>query len=296
MRGSEYAELAAFVAVARERSFRRAAAQLGLSPSALSHTVRSLEERLGARLFHRTTRSVAPTEAGLALYERVAPALADIHSAVDVAKGAAGSPAGTVRINLPKLAAHLLAPKLARFTKEHPFVRLELTTDDGFADIVAGGFDAGVRPGEHLHGDMISVRVTPDLRSAIAGSPAYFARRPPPHTPSDLRDHACLNYRFDHSGALYRWPLAKQGRPSAVTVDGPLAVNDMDVLVSAALNGAGLVVTLEDHVAQHIESGRLVRVLEDWCPPFPGFHLYYPGHRQMPPALTALAESLRHRL
>lgn len=293
MRGSEFAELAAFVAVAQERSFRRAAARLGLSPSALSHTVRSLEVRLGSRLLNRSTRSVAPTEIGSALFERIAPAFADIRGAVDAASGTPDSPAGTVRLNMPKIAALLLASRLSRFAREYPLIRVELTTDDRFTDIVAGGFDAGVRLGEHLQGDMVAVRVTPDLRCAIVGAPAYFAAHRPPRTPQDLVGHACINYRFAHSGALYRWPFAHAGRSLDVAVEGVLTLDDADLVVAAALHGAGLACTLEERVAEHLENGRLVRVLDDWCQAFSGFHLYYPGRRQLPAPLRTLVEFLR---
>ncbi len=294
MRGADYAELAAFVAVAQERSFRRAAARMGLSPSALSHTIRELEERLGAKLLNRTTRSVAPTDAGLGLLNRLAPAFADIAGAVEAVRAVQDRPAGTVRLNVPKLAASMaLAPVFGRFACAYPDVRLELTVDDGLTDIVAGGFDAGIRPGERVQRDMVAVRVTPDLRAAVVGSPGYFAARPPPRTPRDLRSHLCVNYRYAGSRALFRWMFEKDGEVLDATVEGPLTMNDADLIVTAALEGVGLACTLEGCVADHLAAGRLVRVLDDWCQPFPGFFLYYPGRRHTAPALRALVDFLR---
>ena len=294
MRGAEYAELAAFVAVAQERSFRRASVRLGLSPSALRHTIRALEERLGARLLNRTTRSVAPTDAGVGLLARLAPALADIAGAVEAVGAFRDRPCGTVRLNLPRLAAHMvLAPAFGRFARAYPDVHLDLTVEDGLTDIVAAGFDAGIRPGERLQRDMVAVRVTPDLRTAIVGSPGYLASRPLPRTPRDLRDHACINYRWAESGGLYRWQFGQADAVIEVAVEGPLTLNDTDLIVAAALDGVGLACILEGRVAGHLAAGRLVRVLDDWCQPFPGFFLYYPGRRQMPVALRALIDFLR---
>ena len=294
MRGAEYAELAAFVAVARERSFRRASERLGVSPSALSHTIRGLEQRLGAKLLNRTTRSVAPTEAGSALFDRLSPAFDDIAGAVEGMSAFRDRPSGTVRLNVPKLAARMaLAPRFGRFARAHPEVRLDLTIDDALTDIVAGGFDAGIRPGERVQRDMVAVRVTRDLRTAIVGSPCYLASRPRPETPRDLRDHACINYRWAGSGMVYQWPFEKAGEALDAAVEGPLTLNDTDLIMSAALDGVGLACILEDAVSEHVAAGLLVRVLEDWCQPFPGFFLYYPGRRQVPPALRALIDFLR---
>lgn len=296
MRGQEYGELAAFVAVVEELSFRRAATRLGLSPSALSHTIRGLEDRLGVRLLNRTTRSVAATEAGLALFGRVSPAFKDIAGAVEGINAYREGPAGTLRINLPKLAADLIFDKaFAAFARKHPEIRLELTIDDGLTDIVAGGFDAGVRPGELLQRDMIAVRVTPDLKTAVVGSPSYFATRPKPIHPRDLREHACIAYRWSRSGSVHRWPFQKRGKVLEVAPAGPLVVDDVDVLVRAAVDGVGLTCILEGSVAEHVAKGRLVRVLDDWCQPFPGFFLYYPSHRQVPVVLRALVDFLRAR-
>ena len=294
MRGAEYADLASFVAVAQALSFRRASARLGLSPSALSHAIRELEARLGARLLNRTTRSVALTDAGRALFDRLQPAFSDIADAVEAVQAYQDRPSGTVRLNLPKLAAHsVLAPTFGRFARTYPEVRLEVTVDDGLTDIVAGGFDAGVRPGEQLQRDMVAVRITPDLRTAVVGSPAYFTGHPAPARPEDLQDHACINYRWSGSGAVYRWPFVRAGEAFKVQVEGPLTLNDTDLILAAALDGAGLACLLEDRVGPDLAAGRLVRVLESWSPTFPGFYLYYAGRRQTPPALRALIDFLR---
>lgn len=293
MRGTEYSELAAFVAVAQQRSFRRAAAHLGLSRSALSHTIRALEERLGAKLLNRTTRSVAPTEAGLGLLTRLAPAFGEIAGAV-AAVGASGGPSGTVRLNVPRMAAQMvLAPLFGRFARAYPAILFDISVDDGLTDIVARGFDAGVRLGESVQRDMVAVQITPNLRTAIVGSPSYFAVHPVPQTPQDLRGHACINYRWVGSGALCRWEFERDGQVLEVAVEGPLTLNDPDLIVGAALDGVGLACAIETQVAGHLAEGRLVRVLADWCPPFPGFFLYYPGRRHMPGSLRALIDFLK---
>ena len=294
MRGADYADLASFVAVAQELNFRRAALRRGLSPSALSHAVRELETRLGAKLLNRTTRSVSLTDAGRALCDRLHPAFADIASAVEAVGDYRDTPSGTVRLNLPKLAAQmLLASDFGRFAAAYPEVRLELTVDDDLTDIVAAGFDAGVRPGERLQRDMIAVRITSDLRTAIVGSPDYFASNAAPIRPEDLQNHACINYRWRGSGALYRWPFEREGEAFDMQVEGPLTLNDTDLILAAALDGVGLVCLLEDRVAVDVQAGRLVRVLEECSPIIPGFFLYYAGRRQTPPALRALIDFLR---
>lgn len=294
MRGTEFAELTAFLAVAKERSFRRAAKRLGFSPSALSHTIRELEERLGTRLLNRTTRSVSPTEAGLALFTRIEPAIAEIENAVGEFGVFQLRPSGRLRLNLPQVAADLIrAPVLGRFAQAYPDIRLELTIDDALTDVIAEGFDAGIRNGEHLQQDMVAVRLTPNLQLAIVGAPLYFAQREAPQTPRDLKNHACINYRWATTGALYRWPFNGPDGPIDVAVEGPLAVNDMDVMLEAALGGGGLACLPERVVARHIETGRLVRVLEAWCRPISGFFLYYPGHRHTPIALRTFIDFLR---
>lgn len=295
MRPGAFSELVGFVAVGQELSFRRAATRMGVSPSALSHTIRKLEERLGVRLLNRTTRSVALTEPGLALFARLVPAFAELDAAEESATVFREQLVGTVRLNVPSLAAYLLFQEgLGSFAREFPGVHLDITVEDGFTDIVAAGFDAGIRLGHRVHRDMIAVRVTPDLRVAVAGSPDYFNDRGMPVVPDDLHQHACLNYRWSVSGAVYRWTFAKDGQVKEIAVEGPLTLNDTNLIVAAALEGAGIVCMLEGRLQEHIDSGRLIRVLEDWCAPFPGFFLYYSGRRQMPQALRALITHLQH--
>ena len=294
MRGAEYADLAAFVAVAHARSFRQASAQLGLSRSALSHTIRKLEERLGASLLNRTTRSVGLTEAGLNLLERLVPAFNDIAAAVEAVSALRQRASGTVRLSVPRAAAHMvLAPAFGRFMRAHPDVRLEVIADDGFIDIVERGFDAGIRTGGQVPRDMVAVRVTADVRVAVVASPAYLVHRPPPATPRDLKQHLCIGYRQIASRALYRWQFQQGGQLVEFAVDGPLTLDDPDLMVAAALDGVGLAYLFEPSVTDYVAAGRLVRVLEDCCPLFPGFFLYYPGRRQVLPALRALADFIR---
>ncbi|MFT3691201.1 LysR family transcriptional regulator [Paenirhodobacter sp.] len=294
MRTGDFGELAAFVAIAEEGGFRRAAARLNLTPSTLSHSLRSLEEKLGVRLVSRTTRTVALTEAGEALLRQIGPAFARIETAVETINTFRDHPAGTVRISVPRaVAARVLVPKFRAFSDRYPDVTLEVAAENGFVDIVKQGFDAGIRLGESLDRDMIAVRVTPDLRAAVVAAPDYLARFPAPETPRDLHRHACIGWRQPGSGALYRWEFAKDGQALSVAVTGPLILNDPDLMVDAALSGVGLAYATEQHVADHLAAGRLIRVLEDWCPPYPGFFLYYPGRRQPPAALRALVEMLR---
>lgn len=286
--------LTGLAAVARHRSFVRAAAELGLSKSALSHAVRGLEDQLGARLFNRTTRSVAPTEAGARLLARLRPALDDIADAMAEAAAGPGHAHGTVRLNIPRLAAALvLAPKLASFAVHNPAVHLEVTVEDGTVDIVAGGFDAGVRLGERLQADMIAVPVTPPLRMAAAAAPSYFALRPPPTHPLQLVDHACLRYRYPSSGAIYAWEFEQEGRAVEIDVSGPMTTGDQEFMVKSALGGAGIVYTVESYIAEELAAGRLVRVLDSWCAPFPGLFLYWSHRRHVPPALRALIDALK---
>jgi DNA-binding transcriptional LysR family regulator len=260
----------------------------------LSHAVRALEEQLGTRLLHRTTRSVAPTEAGQRLLLRIAPAMADIGDALDQTAAGPGRVHGTLRLNVPRLGAALvLAPRLAAFAATHPAVHLEVTVDDGTADIVAGGFDAGIRLGERLQRDMLAVPVSGALSMAAVAAPDYLARHAPPNAPEELRTHACLRYRYPASGALYRWEFERAGRAVEVEVEGPLTTGDQDLLVRAAVAGAGIAFTVESYVAEHLADGRLRRLLEPWCPPFPGLFLYWPSRRHVPPTLRALIEALR---
>lgn len=285
--------LSAFLTVANERSFTRAGKQLGVSPSAMSHAIRALEERLGVRLLSRTTRSVAPTDAGEQLLQRLRPALTDVGEALDHISGLRDKPAGRVRLLVPRLAvASVLAPKLGDFARAYPDIVLDVTTDDNRMDIVAGGFDAGIHFGEYIAKDMIAVRVSPDQRPAIVGSPLYFDSYPKPKSPRDLTKHQCINFRHGSAG-LYRWEFEKGKRSLSVGVTGRLIVDDVQLVISAALDGVGLAFMSEDLAEPHLASGSLVRVLEPWCQPYPGFFLYYPSRQQQPAALAALIDVLR---
>lgn len=289
-------DLLAFRAVAREGSFTRAAAQMGVSPSALSHAIRGLEERVGVRLLSRTTRSVALTGAGERLLATVGPRLDEIEAELEAVGELAGQPAGTIRITTGDHAAEaILWPVLSRFLRTHPRVRAEISVSVGFVDIVAERFDAGVRLGETIAQDMIAVPIGPDLRMAAVATPDYLARHGRPLTPHDLARHDCINLRFPTLGGLYAWEFERDGRELNVRVDGQLIVNDIGIVRQAALAGAGVAYLLEDHFAADIASGRLVRVLADWCPPFPGYHLYYPSRRQQSQAFSLLVEALRYR-
>ncbi len=254
----------------------------------------TLEDSLGVRLLARTTRSVAPTEAGRRLLERLAPALAEIDQALGAALETKDRPAGILRISAPLVATQLmLAPRLGEFARLYPDITLDLRIDNAFTDIVAAGFDAGVRLGENLEADMIAVRLGGPQRGAVVGSPAYFEARPAPSHPRDLARHRCLRQRFP-GGRLYRWEFEKNGQIVEIGVEGPLIANDNGILLEAALAGAGLVWLFEDYTRDFLAEGRLVRVLEDWCAPFEGFHLYYPSRRQMRPALRAFIDFYRH--
>lgn len=296
MRRERLADLTAFLAVAEDRSFTRAAARLGVSQSALSHTVRRLEGDLGLRLLSRTTRSVSPTEAGARLVDTLRPALADIDDKLVDLLRLRERPAGEVRINSSEHAARtLLWPALARLLPAYPDIRVELAIDQSLADIVAGRFDAGVRLGEQVARDMIAVRIGPDLRMAVVASPIYLAERGAPETPYELTAHSCINLRLPTLGGLYAWEFGKEGRELRVRVEGRLVFNDVGMLLEAASGGFGLACLLEDYAAAHLANGRLVRVLEDWCPPFPGYHLYYPSRRQISPAFAVVIDALRQR-
>jgi DNA-binding transcriptional LysR family regulator len=289
-------DLMAFVAVARERSFTRAAARLGVSQSALSHALRALEERLDVRLLSRTTRSVTPTEAGERLLRTVAPRLEEIEAEIEALGQLRDQPAGTVRINTSERAAEsLLWPALAKLLPDYPDIRVELFIEPGLVDIVAEGFDAGVRLGEQVEKDMVAVPIGPDVRMAAIAAPSYFARRPPPKTPHDLADHECINLRVATAGGFYAWEFEKDGRELRVRVDGRLAFNTPRMIVTAAAAGFGVAFLPEDEAAAQLADGRLMRVLEDWCPPFPGYHLYYPSRRHHSPAFALLVEALRYR-
>jgi DNA-binding transcriptional LysR family regulator len=286
-------DLAAFAAVARHRSFRRAAIELALSASALSHAIRGLEERLGVRLLNRTTRSVTPTEAGERLLARLEPAFRDIEGAVGEIDQFRRQPAGSLRITTSIPAAELiLAPMVARFLEAYPEIRLEIAVTSALIDIVAGGFDAGVRLGEQLERDMVAVRFGGEQRMIVIAAPSYLARRPPPQTPRDLTEHACIGYRFP-SGVIYAWEFEKDGRELSVSPEGPLIVNDQRFLIRSVLDGTGLGFIFEGMITAELAEGRLVPLLEDWTPPFPGFFLYYPRQRQMPAALRAFIDFIR---
>jgi len=285
--------LSAFLAVAEERSFTRAAKRVGVSPSAISHAMRGLEEGIGVRLLSRTTRSVALTEAGERLLARLGPALTDIRDALEQVSGLRNKPAGRVRLLVPRLAAKtVLAPKLGQFARDYPEIVLDITTDDSRMDIVAGGFDAGIQFGEFIEKDMIAVRVSPDQRPAIVGSPEYLKLHPAPKSPRDLPGHRCINFRHGSAG-VYRWEFEKGRKSLSVGVDGPLIVDDLDMVIRAAIDGVGLAFMSEDHAAPHLASGALARVLQDWCQPYPGFFIYYPSRRQQPAAVSALIDALR---
>ena len=289
-------DLVAFLAVARERSFTRAAAKLGVSQSALSHALRGLEARLGVRLLNRSTRSVASTEAGERLLRIVGPRFDEIDAELAELSEFRDKPAGTIRITTGEHAAEsILWPALARLLPGYPDIRVELVVDYGLTDIVAERYDAGVRLGEQVARDMIAVRIGPDMRMAVVGSPAYFAARQQPRTPQDLTVHDCINIRLPTYGGLYVWEFEKTGRELKVRVEGRLVFNNIALRLKAALGGLGLAYLPEDQVLSHVAEGRLVRVLADWCPPFPGYHLYYPSRRQSTPAFTLLVEALRYR-
>jgi DNA-binding transcriptional LysR family regulator len=291
---TELGALTSFVAVAEERSFTKAAVRLGVSTSALSHAIRGLEESLGVRLLARTTRSVAPTAGGDQLLAQIGPALGDIRTALNGVGRLRERPAGRLRVVMPRLAASMvLLPRLARFARDYPDVVLDVTTDSRPIDIVAARFDAGIEIGEFIQRDMIAVRVSPDQRAAIVASPAYFKARPRPRKPQDLLQHLCIGCR--HGTALYRWEFEKGGKEVTIGVGGPVVLDDVDLMVRAALDGAGIAFTFEDQVAPLLAKRRLVRVLEDWCPPFPGYFLYYPSRRHQPPGLSALVDALRDR-
>lgn len=296
MKRDELGDLAAFLAVAEERSFTRAAARLGTSQSALSHTVRRLETRLGLRLLTRTTRNVSPTEAGERLAETLRPAFDTIDARIDALSELRDRPAGAIRITSGEHAARtVLWPVVERLLREYPDIRIEIATDYRKIDLAEGRFDAGVRLGEHLADDMIAVPIGPDVRMIVVGSPGYFAGRPKPVTPHDLTDHRCINLRLPTQGGLYVWEFEKDGRPLNVRVEGPLIVNDLDLKVRGAVAGLGLAIVMADDVEAHVAAGRLIPVLEDWTPPFPGYHLYYPSRRQPTPAFALLVEALRYR-
>jgi len=289
-------DVLAFLTVARERSFTRAAAQLGVSQSALSHAMRGLEARLGLRLLARTTRSVAPTEAGERLLRALGPRFEEIETELAGLSELRDKPAGTVRITAGEHAAEaILWPALSKLLPRYPDIKVELIIDYGLTDIVAERYDAGVRLGEQVAKDMIAVRIGPDFRMAVVGAPSYFASRPKPKVPQDLTAHACINMRLPTYGGIYAWEFEKRGRALKVRVEGQLVFNNIALRVNAALSGLGLAYLPEGQVQAHLAGGRLVRVLADWCPAFSGYHLYYPSRRQTAPAFALLVDALRYR-
>ncbi len=295
MPDSNLNDLRAFIAIARERSFTRAAAKLGVSQSALSHSLRGLESRLGLRLLNRTTRSVSPTEAGERLLHRVGPHFEEINAELTALGELRDKPSGTIRITATgHIADAILLPKLKKFLADYPDVKVEIVTDMRLVDIVAQRFDAGVREGEQVARDMVAVRIGPDLRMAVVGAPSYFMKRPLPKNPQDLTTHNCINLRLPTRGGLYAWEFEKRRRALNVHVDGQLIFSDAEQLLHAALAGFGLAYVLEDAARPFMDDGRLIRVLGDWCPPFPGYHLYYPSRRQHSAAFALLVEALRY--
>lgn len=296
MARENYNDLLAFLTVAREQSFTRAAAQLGVSQSALSHTIRGLEARLGLRLLTRTTRNVSPTEAGERLLHALTPNFEDIDAALASLGDLRDKPGGTIRITTSEhAAATILWPVLRKLLPAYPDIRVEVISDSTLTDIVAGRFDAGIRLGEQVAQDMIAVPIGPPMRMAVVGSPDYLAARPAVETPRDLTGHDCINIRFLTHGGLYPWEFEKNGHALNVRVEGRLAFNDARQILTSALDGFGLACLPEDRVLAHIAEGRLRRLLADWCPPFPGYHLYYPSRRQPSPAFSLLVEALRSR-
>ena len=296
MQREHFNDLIAFLAVARERSFTRAAAKLGVSQSALSHAISGLEARLGLRLLTRTTRSVSPTEAGERLLLTVGHRFEEIEAELEALSELREKPAGTIRITaIDYVADTILWPKLAKFLPEYPHIKVEITVDYGLTDIVAQRYDAGVRSGEQVAKDMIAIRIGPDMRMAVVGAPSYFAKRSLPKKPQDLTDHNCINLRLPTYGGLYAWEFEKGGRELKVRVDGQLVFNGTVQMLNAALAGFGLAYVPEDLAQPHLAKGLLKRVLEDWCPTYSGYHLYYPSRRQPSAAFALLVDALRYR-
>jgi DNA-binding transcriptional LysR family regulator len=289
---SDLNDLSTFAIVAEERSFTRAAARLGMSQSAISHTMRALERRLGLQLLARTTRSVSPTAAGTALLRNLSPALERIELSLAEVRKQKESPAGRIRLVIPRTATYMvLLPKLAHFARTYPEITLEVTSSNDPVDLVAQQYDAGVQIGEYIQRDMIAVRVTKDLRLAVVGSPDYFKSHKIPRTPRDLKDHACIAFRF--STGIYRWEFEKGRKALTVNPQGPATFDDPDLVIQAVLTGVGIGTAMEQSIAKMIAEGHLIQILKDWCPTFPGYFLYYPSRRNQPAALAALIKTLR---
>lgn len=297
MRRDDLGDLLAFISVARERSFTKAAARLGVSQSALSHTVTGLEARLGIRLLTRTTRSVSPTEAGEHLLQRLGPHFEEIEAGLASVREMRDKPAGTIRITADEYSAEtILWPALRKLLPRYPDIKVEVSADNSFTDIAAKRFDAGVRLGEALAPGMIATPIGPKVRWVVVGAPSYFAKHPRPKTPKDLTQHNCINVRTETHGALYAWEFEKGQRKLNVKVEGQLVFNKLPLIVEAAVAGLGLAFVFEGMIEKHVKEGRLERVLDDWCPPFPGYHLYYPSRRYSSPAFALLVEALRYRV
>jgi len=297
MRRDDFDGLAVFLSVARHGGFSAAATRLGVSTSAVSQAIRQLEERLGTPLFNRTTRSVALTEAGRELLEGVRPATDEIAATLDTVRGLGSRPSGLLRLNLPRAALPwVIEPVLAEFIEAHPELQVEIGVDDALVDIVAAGYDAGVRLGSMVEAEMVGVPLTPPMRSVVVGAPAYFARRGRPETPADLTEHACIRYRLIAGGGIYRWELSIDGRETPVAVDGPLIVNDIDLLLRAALDGVGLAYLYDTHIREHEQAGRLERVLEPYSLEEPGLYLYFPRRAERSRKLRAFIDFVRPRL
>lgn len=291
---SEFGQIRAFVAVAELRSFSRAAAMLGVSPSALSQTIRALEERIGVRLINRTTRSVSLSEAGATLFQRVSPAVDELAAAIGQAKRYGERPAGVVRIHAFRVAADIfLKPMLRSFHEAFPDIVLDITLDDEVVDIVAGGFDAAIRVGEVIERDMIAMKLGPELRQVVVASPGYLAQHGTPTSPRDLTSHSCIGWRWQGHDRPYEWEFSDGGKWFEVAVNGPVISNNREFGIQAAIDGLGIAFAIEDVVAPHIAAGRLVPLLEPWSAPFPGFYLCYPAQRQMAPTLRAFIDSVR---
>ncbi|TKB22853.1 MAG: LysR family transcriptional regulator [Mesorhizobium sp.] len=296
MRGSEFTELKAFAAIVEEGSFVRAAARLRISPPALSQSIRQLEARVGVRLLNRTTRSVSPTVAGETLFTRLGVAFGELDDAVAEVQAARDNPAGSLRINVPRVAAmRFIAPILGDFQRAYPDVALTIIVDDLLANIVEGRFDAGIRLGERLEKDMVAVKLSDDLQMAAVAAPAYLKGRAVPHHPQDLHQHRCINFQWPGGGGIYRWEFSRGKRSLEITVKGSLTVNDTELMLNAALDGAGVAYMIDYQVQPWIERGRLARFLEPWSPRFPGFYLYHPSRRLVPPALRAFIDFVRSR-
>lgn len=288
-------DLISFMVVARERSFTRAAAQLGVSQSALSHAMRNLESRLDVRLLTRTTRNVSPTEAGERLYQRLSPHLQEIAQEIDALRDSRERPAGNIRLTAGEHSMNtVIWPRIKPFMQQYPDINIEVTVDNGLTDIVDERFDAGIRLGEQVARDMIAVRIGPDMRMAVVGSPDYLARHGVPHTPHDLQQHRCINIRLPTKGGLYAWEFEHDGEPLRVRVEGQLTLNCLPQRIEAVEAGLGLAYVPEDSIAEGVAAGRLQHVLADWCVPFAGYYLYYPSRRQHTTAFALLVEALRY--